>query len=116
MIAHVVDGFVRAFYTKGSEPTSFKGKMLPVVEDKRPDEKPGSKWVKETSIFDDRVELTWEECPLSTDEQDAIATSEENARIRLLMDALRTGQGTAAERLTRLERVVGHLVKLDIDA
>lgn len=68
------------------------------------------------SIFDDRVELRWEEQPLSTDEQDSVATVEENARIRLIMDALRTGQGTAAERLTRLERVVGHLVKLSIDA
>ena len=115
-LAHVIDGFVRAYYRKGSEPTSFKGKLLPVVEDEKPENKPGSKWVEVPSIFDDRVELRWEEQPLSIDEQDAIATAEENDRIRSLIGELRTGQGTAAERLIRLERVVSHLVKLSIDA
>lgn len=115
-IAHTVDGSVAAVYEFGSQPTSFKGKMVPVVEAKRPEDRAGSAWDKALVVFEDRVEIRWEERPLSADELSAIAVAEENSRIRGLMDALRAGQGTAAERLARLERVVAHLVKLEIGA
>lgn len=52
--------------------------------------------------------------PLSVEELDAIESVAETARIRAIMEALRSGQGTAAERLARLERVVGHICKLTL--
>lgn len=52
--------------------------------------------------------------PLSAEQLDELATQRETARIRELIDALRTGQGTVAERLIRLERAVAHLCKLTL--
>lgn len=114
--AHVYDGRVVATYDDGQQPRSFKGKMLPVVETERPPDKAGSTWSKWWEVFEDRVELRWMDVPLSVDEQAAVETLAETARIRAVMDALRAGQGTAAERLARLERVVGHLCKLTFQA
>lgn len=114
--AHVYDGRIVATYRDGQQPQSYKGKMLPFVETERPPEKAGSTWSKHWEVFEDRVEVRWVDVPLSAEEQDAVETLAETSRIRTVMDALRAGQGTAAERLTRLERVVGHLCKLTFQA
>ena len=112
--AHVYDGRIVATYEDGQQPRSYKGKMLPVVEAKRPPDKAGSTWSKLWEVFEDRVEARWADVPLSTEEQEAVDNLAETSRIRSILDALRSGQGTAAERLARLERVVGHLCKLTL--
>lgn len=114
--AHVYDGRIVATYDDGQQPKSFKGRMLPVVETERPPDKPGVAWSRRYEAFEDRVEVRWVDVPLSAEEQDAVEALAETARIGTVMDALRTGQGTAAERLARLERVVGHLCKLTLKA
>lgn len=115
-LAHVLDGRIVAFYDESNPPQSFKGKLVPVVETDRPPEKDGFTWSNHWEVFEDRVEMRWVDVPLSAEEQDAVETLAETSRIRAVMDALRSGQGTAAERLTRLERVVGHLCKLTFQA
>lgn len=62
------------------------------------------------------VTKSLEAVPLSVEELDAIASAAETERIRTIMENLRSGQGTAAERLARLERVVGHICKLTLQA
>lgn len=114
--AHVYDGRIVATYADGQLPRSYKGKMLPVVETERPPDKAGVAWSQRYEAFEDRVEVRWMDVPLSAEEQDAVEALAETSRIRTVMDALRTGQGTAAERLARLERVVGHLCKLTFQA
>ncbi len=115
-LAHVVDGRVLAIYPSEQAPRSFKGSLLPVVETERPAAKDGISWVVKPTVFDDRVELAWVEMPWTAAEQEAIDNAAETSRIRAIMEALRAGQGTAAERLARLERVVGHLCKLTLQA
>lgn len=115
-LAHVLDGRIVAFYDESNPPQSFKGKLLPVVDTERPPEKAGSTWSKHWEVFEDRVEVRWLDVPLSAEEQATAEDIAETARIRTIMEALRSGQGTAAERLARLERVVGHLCKLTLQA
>lgn len=114
--AHVYDGRVVATYADGQQPRSYKGKLLPVIETERPPDKAGFAWSKHYEAFDDRVEVRWVDMPLSAEEQESIDNVAETDRIRTIMVALLTGQGTAAERLARLERVVGHLCKLTFKA
>lgn len=116
-IAHVMDGAVLAIYPSDQAPNSFKGKLLPVAESERPGPpKSGQKWFVKPVVFEDKVELTWVEVPLNAEELEALDNVEETDRLRAVMEALRAGQGTAAERLARLERVVGHLCKLTFQA
>lgn len=115
-LAHVVNGQIVAIYPEGRAPVSYKGKLLPVSESEQPKDKPGVAWRKHFEVFEDRVELRWLEETLSTEEQATAEDIAETARIRTIMEALRSGQGTAAERLARLERVVGHLCKLTLQA
>lgn len=115
-LAHILGGRILAIYPKDQPPRSYKGVLLPVVETERPADNPGSKWVLQGTVFDDRVELGWVAVPLSAEEQESIDNVAETVQIRTIMDALRTGQGTAAERLARLERVVWHLCKLTFQA
>jgi hypothetical protein len=115
-IAHVFDGRIIAFYDESNPPHSFKGRLLPVVEPERPSDKDGISWVVKPNVFDDRVELAWVEVPWTPEEREAVDNVAETSRIRTTLEALRAGQGTAAERLARLERVVGHLCKLTLQA
>ncbi len=115
-LAHVLDGRIVAFYDEATPPHSFKGKLLPIFDTERPADKTGIQWSKRYEPFEDRVEVKWIEEVLSPEQQEFIDNVAETARIRTIMEALRTGQGTAAERLARLERVVGHLCKLTLQA
>jgi hypothetical protein len=112
-IAHVLNGKVVAVYDESQQPLSFKGKLLPFIETPRPAGKVGSKWSQHYEVFEDRVELLWFKEVLTASEQETVDNLAETSRIREVMAALRTGEGTAAERLVRLERVVGHLCKLN---
>lgn len=113
-LAHVVGGVVLAIYPSEQAPRSFKGALLPVVETERPAAREGFSWVAQHNVFDDRVELSWIEVPWTAEQQEAADNEAETAQIRTIMEALRSGQGTAAERLARLERVVGHICKLTL--
>lgn len=113
-IAHVFDGRVVAVYDESQKPRSFKGKLLPLTENKRPADKVDSRWSQRYEVFEDRVELLWSEEALTADDQTTVDNLAETSRIREIMAALRAGEGTAAERLARLERVVGHLCKLTL--
>ena len=115
-LAHVLDGRIVAFYDESNPPQSFKGKLVPVVETERPADKPGIQWSKRYELLENRVELKWSEDVLTAEQQEFIDNLDETARIRTIMEALRAGQGTAAERLARLERVVWHICKLTIQA
>jgi hypothetical protein len=115
-LAHVMDGVVLAIYPSQKAPRSYKGELLPVVETERPAPKDGSSWAVNPVVFEDRVELAWVDVPWTAEEREAVDNVAEISRIRTIIEALRTGQGTAAERLARLERVVGHLCKLTLQA
>lgn len=85
--AHVYDGRIVATYQDGQQPQSYKGKLLPCVETKRPPEKAGSTWSKHWEVFEDRVEVRWADVPLSAEEQDAVETLAETSRIRLVFSS-----------------------------
>lgn len=114
--AHVLNGAILAIYASDQVPQSFKGQLLPVFETEQPPDESGSTWSVKPLVFQDRVELSWVRVTLSAEQKEAADNAEETNRIRTVLAGLRSGDGTAAERLARLERVVGHLCKLTIQA